>query len=500
MKRPKTIAIAAVTLVVAGGTAASLLLPWATIVSSLPFFASSPETKLKEQVAEHAVSNYDTPAEFTTKELVSGHPLSGSEGHSKEESDEHLPSNHDTPTGSEADGHGETAKKSADKIIELIPAADFVLPAARSSSITQAMREITSLQSDLAYGKSDAPQKLKAAMLKMPALVAQVDLKKAAAPEVQAIALYVLSGGEPSLILQFLKSAVLTDQQRDLLLGTFSYATGDTVQAAEKLLPLMPKEFDTVLTAQLKMTQAQLAPKDKNSDTIWQLSFVADIVPGTLIEEAAIRRIISRIDYRDDLRGFFYWTGRYLRRFPDSLYYRDFETSFVTAAVGMPSENKIAVEMGLTETFRLAGAVRTEMFAQRILLLAIAKGNMEICSQTAKAISPVFDLEAPGFKNVSALMKACVAAEGNEANLKALQAIELSDLDEFVALQVRQAMVMEETIQKQSPLQDDGTFGPHQPLSQDESYGDLFASVAQQLNASTGTTDKVDDDETGTNK
>jgi chemotaxis protein MotC len=484
VKRSIIIASVAVAIAAAGGTTAALLLPWSSIVAKLLFFASSPEIKTEGQVSEHPLSVHDKPAESVTAEQVA----------------ENLPTNPDSRLGSEAIEHEANAKKDEVKSIELIPAADFVLPSTRSSLITKAMREITALQSDLAYGRSDAPQKLKSAMLKMPALLAESDLKKINASEVQAIALYVLSGGEPSLTLKLLKSAVLTEQQRDLLLGTFSYATGDTEKAAEKLLPLVPKEFDTVLTAQLKMAQAQLAPKDSRTNTIRQLSLVADTVPGTLIEEAAIRRIVSRIDYRNDLRGFFYWTGRYLRRFPESLYYQDFESSFVTAAVDMPTEKMIAVEKGLTATFRLAGAVRTEMFARRILLSAIAKGNMEICSQTAKAILPVFDLEAPDFKNVSALLKACVAAEGNEGNLKALKAIQVADLDAIVARHVTHALTMGDAIQIQSPLHDDGTFGPHEPLSQDEGYGDLFASVAQQLDVSTGITNKVDDDEIGTNK
>ena len=59
---------------------------------------------------------------------------------------------------------------------------------------------------------------------------------------------------------------------------------------------------------------------------------------------------------------------------------------------------------------------------------------------------------------------------------------------------------MSQQIQKGSPLEDDGRAGPHLPLSADEAYSPLFASVAQQMDASVSAIRRVDEDEADPDK
>ena len=474
MKKRNIVVIIAIVSVAASIGTVGLFLPWRTIVAKLPFIEKSQEKAVVEEVADHQPVGEGTPS--------AGHENARAEAEGDEVE-------HTTPP-----------KKADDEKVELIPAADFVLPTTRNSSVVKAMREITLLQTEMAVGTVDAPQKLKLAMLKVPKLIAEIDPSKATSSEVQAIALYVLSGGEPSVILKLLKAETLSKEQRELLEGVFSYSTADTGKAVDKLTPIDAKQFDVILNAQLTIAHAQLATAANRSNSIRQLAYAADIVPGTLIEEAAIRRIVARMNHKSNVDQFFYWSGRYLRRFPRSLYYHDFESSFVAAVMDMPGENANELEAGLTGLFKIAGEVRSEDLSRQILLSAISNGKMETCSQIFKSISPSYSLDSRNFENVSALMRVCVAANGDPDNLKALRAIKVSNLEAAIARHVAHAVVMEETIQSQEPLQDDGSFGPHQPLSTDQVYTELFASVAQQLAASTVATNRIINDETGSGR
>ena len=121
-------------------------------------------------------------------------------------------------------------------------------------------------------------------------MIAKKEGAQISVSEVQSVANYVLSGGDPLVVERLIKSESLLPEQKSLLAGVMSYATADFVKASELLIPLDPRKFEIALSAQLSMAQAQLAKTASHSDNIKRLAYAADVIPGTLIEEAATRR------------------------------------------------------------------------------------------------------------------------------------------------------------------------------------------------------------------
>lgn len=471
MKQKKLIMTAAITLLAGGSALTGFLLPWKDLVASLPFPGKSTEETTAPKNPE--LKKADSPSGGETAAL------------------EHA---------AEIESPGPASKGEPDRQVALVAAADFMEPHSRSSLVVKTMREITLLQTAMANGNDAAPVKLRAAMIKMPTLVAGMAAKQISSSEVEALALYVLSGGEPSTTTQALKSESLSTIHRTLLVGVFSYATGDAAKAAEKLLPMDIMQFETVLAAQLAIAQVQLAPTADIEKNIALLAYAADTVPGTLIEEAAIRRIIVQFDHKNAVEDSLYWAARYLRRYSRSLYYRDFESVFIAALSKVLIVNAEMDGQKLANIFRVADEAKAESIARQSLLSVIHSGNSEGCARISSAMGQSHDLAKPRFNNLDALFKICKAAGDDEKNLEAMKLIDGTQLDQTVAHELSGAIALAETIRQDHPLRDDGSFGPHQPLSMDKDYSDLFASVAQQLDATVKSINRADGDETGSSK
>jgi chemotaxis protein MotC len=464
------------TFLAAGGAGAWFMR--ASILSHLPFIgqadtSSGTQPEESQINVKHEVQPAPHAEDFATEEA----------GHAE------------TEAGTADDAHGGAAKSGKSTPVELVPAPDYKAPNSRGSAIIEAVRQMNSLQTRMAKGEKDAPKALKSVMLRVPDIVSKIDATKISALEIQSVALYVLSGGNPLVIEPLLKSEALLADHKLLLTGVMSYATADFAKASEALIPLDPKRFETMLSAQLSVAQAQLATNAAHSENIKRLAFAADVMPGTLIEEAATRRIIPYLVGAGDASGLSYWTQRYLRRFSDSLYYLDFEVSLVNGLATMLAEKSALDENFLVGIFLSAGQIRSATVAQKILVKAILDGNVASCALIEKSLETTFGLQLEIMRPASVLIKICKMIEGGAEELATLKSIDVSGLDEDVKLHLSKAIAMSEEIQKDSLPQDDGSAGPHLPISADEAYAPLFASVAQQMDASVSAIRRVDDDE-----
>jgi hypothetical protein len=433
--------------------------------------ASSAHAKVEEeaQLSEHA------PKEHESTEK------------SKESSTEH-------PTNEASEGgHGPTAKTGSDTTVELVAATDYRAPSSKMSAVVKAMREVSAFQTQMAKGNKEAPVALKKAMLELPALFASLDVSQLAPAEVQAAALYVLSGGDPAVAHRLDKSSTLSTAQHSLLKGVESYATADLAGASEQLLHLSPGQFESMLNAQLTMAQVQLDTSSQVNVAIMRLAAAANIAPGTLIEEAAIRRIIPHLASIGDAQGYAYWAQRYLRRFPNSLYYRDFEVSFVNAALVLSAKKLNVDESDFAAIFRTAGDSKASYLAQQILLRFVKSGNIDGCTLVENSLEKNSSFENDKFKESAVLIKICNVIELDEKSISELKLLGDSELDGAVKQLLVKAVTMAETIQSGAPAHDEIQFGPHLPLSQDENFGQLFASVAQQMDSSVSVTQRVDE-------
>jgi chemotaxis protein MotC len=177
------------------------------------------------------------------------------------------------------------------------------------------------LQDATASGRSDA------AALQKPLLVSigeRLSEGSAIGPDTLAplVAGYVLSGGDPDAAAALAQSDQLSPSHRQLVEGVSLFMRGDRVEAAKLLGDMDSSRLPARIAGRVALAQALLQqdPGARQSG----LSTAIAAMPGTLVEESALRRSTLAFAEEADEAGFWRRLDRYQRRFPDSLYARSF--------------------------------------------------------------------------------------------------------------------------------------------------------------------------------
>jgi chemotaxis protein MotC len=195
------------------------------------------------------------------------------------------------------------------------------------------MLDVQRLQARMAKGDRPAYEEQRARMRAIGAAIA------AAGPQAfkvkaerDAVIVYLLSGGQPRDIAKIMERGDFPPAERDLLRGAAGYTAGRESEA-EKLLPYDAKAESLRLGSQLAYAQsALLTPKDARK-ALDLLDLARLLAPGTLIEEAALRREILLVGNLRKPERVAFLARQYVERFGKSLYASDFVHTLSAAAV-----------------------------------------------------------------------------------------------------------------------------------------------------------------------
>lgn len=210
------------------------------------------------------------------------------------------------------------------------------------------LRSLQKLQDDIVMGKPDSLQAYRITleqssswMLKLPNAVWQCERN------LDAVAVYLLIGGNPQVGFKALQKSKLTLGQKVPLRAAISYTERDLGTA----MGLMEKLDHTILPLSAAAQFALAKSMVISSSDIKQAKFLIDearrLAPGTLIEEAALRRAIRISGEEKNADEFLRLTHTYLNRFRTSAFFKDFLKNFAFAFVRMPPEmnKKMMVEV-----------------------------------------------------------------------------------------------------------------------------------------------------------
>lgn len=197
-----------------------------------------------------------------------------------------------------------------------------------------AVRELERLQDRIASGDSIAAAAHAAAIARTADLFAKAkpavwrDVRNA-----RALVLYLFSGGNAAAVAEAVAPELLPKDQQPLYRGALAYGLGDDDKALALLQPIQVKTLPSNLGGHLALVQAMLlAPTDKLT-AIEHLDLARLLEPGTLVEEAALRKEMLLIDVkRDDLARFGLLARRYLGSFSHSVYAANFHQLVADAA------------------------------------------------------------------------------------------------------------------------------------------------------------------------
>ncbi len=147
----------------------------------------------------------------------------------------------------------------------------------------------------------------------------------------RAAVTYVLSGGDPRILHRLMEAKELSGGvTKDLLKGLLDYSRGRSKDALERLEKVRPEALGPAAGGHLALAQATLTAADP-AKSIGYLDQARLVAPGSLVEEAALRRAVILAARMGDFDKFLLASSQYLRRFPKSVYASNFLISFGSA-------------------------------------------------------------------------------------------------------------------------------------------------------------------------
>jgi chemotaxis protein MotC len=212
----------------------------------------------------------------------------------------------------------------------------------------------------------------------------------------RAAVVYVLSGGQPRIITRILDSGNFPKGDENLMRGALAYVLGHQAEAQKLLADIDPKSLDLSLGGQVAFVQSILLTTTDTKRAVALLDLARLLMPGGLVEEAALRReVFVAGDIARDADRFMALAGQYLNRFPKSPFADNFVKSFVATAVRLRLDEEVA---NFPKLEAMTESLRRD--DRRALFLTIARaalvdGNIAMTDVAASAALTLADADSP---------------------------------------------------------------------------------------------------------
>lgn len=273
------------------------------------------------------------------------------------------------------------------------PAQTKALPPAppltiQSAPLVEMVRALKSLQNRLATGDEGA---LKASQEQVNAILLWLE----DAPvevwhdgrNVRALAVFLLGGGSIGAARAPLVEANVSASDRVLIRSVLAYADGRFDQAQE-LKSINALQLEPILGAHIALAQATLQTDDAPSKAYELLTQSAVLAPGTLIEEAALRRQIVMSAGNRGTGNLARVVELYVRRFGASVYRRGLIDVTIEALGRRDFETKDEV-LGVTAAARALSQGEQSRIGLFLAEKQIAQGHLEWARALADQVMTV---------------------------------------------------------------------------------------------------------------
>ena len=192
----------------------------------------------------------------------------------------------------------------------------------------QMVRSLQMLQDQIARGDLDAHNSQPALLKRLGENFLKADAAVWKEPRnSRAAVTFLLSGGSPQVVAS-LRSRNVLNIDEAIVDGAIAYVEGRTDEAKSKLANIKPRSLPAALGAEIALVQSTLVAQDDLKVAIALLDEVRLMMPGTLVEEAALRREIFIVGQDDDFDKFEALAVRYFRRYRHSIYAGNFRQRF----------------------------------------------------------------------------------------------------------------------------------------------------------------------------
>ncbi len=184
----------------------------------------------------------------------------------------------------------------------------------------------------------------------------------------RALVLYLFGGGDAAAIEGTVDKEQIAKGYETLFEGALAYALGSDQKARTVLLPLDPRTLPSGLGGHLALVQATLIANEDKAKALQKLDLARLLEPGTLVEEAALRKGMFLIGATGDLDKFALLARRYTHAFSKSIYAENFRQLEVKTAVEISKGNNAESDIRLDAL--LNGVEKQE---RRMIYLNVAR-------------------------------------------------------------------------------------------------------------------------------
>lgn len=145
----------------------------------------------------------------------------------------------------------------------------------------------------------------------------------------RALLVYAMSGGNPRTVASIVTKLPLEGTDARISTGIIEYLRGQPGEAADALKDIDPRDIETEVAAFLALVKGSIVASEDPAQSLAYLDLARVIGPGTLVEEAALRRSIALAVSQHDAERFLRACEQYVRRFLASPYASQFADAFV---------------------------------------------------------------------------------------------------------------------------------------------------------------------------
>ena len=249
---------------------------------------------------------------------------------------------------------------------------------------------------------------------------------------VHALMIYAMSGGNPATIADVLTRLDVDEVDRQAAAGVLGYILGDVAQARTAMASIDPNTQPPDVGAFLFLVKGSVVAGEDAATGLRMLDQARLLSPGTLIEEAALRRSVTLAVNTKQVARFFSASEQYARRYLRSPYASQFAEAFVSGLIALRSAGYelarveevaswMTREQARTVYLRLArrGAIEVD----KELLEFAARKASELASDTPEDR----DLRSELYSSISSVTSETV--EDVLARLRSLDQSRLSESD-----------------------------------------------------------------------
>lgn len=267
----------------------------------------------------------------------------------------------------------------------------------------------------------------------------------------RAVITFLLGGGAPQVV-RALRARNLLSIDEAILDGAMAYVEGRSDEARARLGGVNTRILPAALGAEIALAQSALLVQSDLKATIERLDEVRLLMPGTLVEEAALRREIFLVGQVDDFDKFEALAVQYFRRYRHSVYAGNFRQRFALSVARFSFVQK-------TDRFPRLVAVLDHLddASQRGLYLLIARtallrGKVDVTNLAAERVTALSDERSSDHMRARLYRAAAgLVTDAHERSLVDLQQIDDGRLSEQDAELLAAARTLGRNVRKALP-------------------------------------------------